>query len=446
MTSPDSQASPPFQSIADFRAHTLAHTELLTWCNAQAARLNPDLNALREHQPGNAATGGGPLRGVPMTVKDNIGVTGFETWAGSSAPLPETWTRSGELITRLAAAGAVVTSKSHCAEFAFGGSGYNPHHGTPKNPWDRHIHRAPGGSSSGTAVAVATGMAWFGIGTDTGGSVRVPASLCGCVGFRPSHGHWPTDGIVPLSTLFDDPGVITRNATDLSLVAAAIDRVNPLAPPALDTLRFATLPTPFLSVCEADIAANWARAKLQLEQRGVRFCNASARVVADGFEMLDEGPNTAAVSVARLIEHELPAWGMNLGPHVRRLIESHRDIEDSVVESRHARVMAFRHQIDALFAKADFLVLPTCPVGAPAVAMLSSDKYYERYSNALLRLTVLPSLFGCGALTLPMGFDSQGIPVGLQLVARPGDDQRLVACARAVESALEDFAPILDRF
>ncbi|MEM9602987.1 MAG: amidase [Pseudomonadota bacterium] len=441
MTSPVTPTTaPPYESIAAFRAHTRAHQDMLEWCAKRIDALNGHLNALREvHHPPISANEG-PLRGVPITVKDNIGVTGFETWAGTAAALPPRWAESGELIERLEVAGAVVTSKSHCAEFAFGGSGFNPHHGTPRNPFDPHIHRAPGGSSSGTAVAVASGMAWIGVGTDTGGSVRVPASLCGCVGFRPTHGRWPTDGILPLSPLFDDPGIIARNAADLSLVAAAIDRVNPRAALTLAGVRFATVPDQFLSACDADVQTAWRRACRRAGPSVSSMGGAAQRLLQDAFEMLDNGPNTAASNCARLIEAELPGWRERLTPHVSRLLNEHAGVPEDIIASRHARVRELRAEQATLFGDADFLLCPTCPVSAPAVAMLDNESYYERYSNLLLRYTVFPSLFGCCAVSLPMGRDTHGIPMGLQIIGRDDDDQRLIACARTLEAALNDTA------
>ncbi|MEM6987722.1 MAG: amidase [Pseudomonadota bacterium] len=297
-------------------------------------------------------------------------------------------------------------------------------------------HRAPGGSSSGTAVAVASGMAWFGVGTDTGGSVRVPASLCGCVGFRPTHDRWPTDGILPLSPLFDDPGIIARNTADLSLIAAAIDRVNPHAPPALSGMRFAAMPNRFLGDCDPDVMQAWSRVCRLLQDASGSLYSASEHLLHDAFAMLDAGPNTAAVNTARLIDSELPGWRDQLTPHVHRLITEHADVTDDIVRARHARVNALRNQQSDLLGAADYMISPTCPVSAPAVAMLGAESYYERYSNLLLRYTVFPSLFGCCAVSLPMGVDSHGIPMGLQLIGRLEDDQNLIACARSIEALL----------
>lgn len=437
MTSPDTNIdTPPFDSIAAFRAHTRAHDELLDWCDRRIELMNSRLNAIREHTRMRPPAVEGPLRGVPITVKDNIGVSGFETWAGTTSALPAKWAQSGGLIKRLQAAGGVVTSKSHCAEFCFGGSGYNPHHGTPRNPFDLHIHRAPGGSSSGAAVAVASGMAWIGVGTDTGGSVRVPASLCGCVGFRPTHGRWPTDGLVPLSPLFDAPGIIARNTGDLSLVAAAIDRVNPRAPKVLEGMRFALMPKRFLSDCDDDIATAWNRACARLREAGSVFSSPDEQLLDEAAKLLEGGPNTAAVYTGKLIDHELPSWRDQLAPHVKRLLEAHQDVSQEQVTARHAVVHALRAQQSKLFGRADYIICPTCPVGAPAVAMLNVESYYERFSNLLLHYTVGPNLFSCCSLSIPMGADSNGIPIGLQIIGRSDEDQNLIACARSVEALL----------
>ncbi|MXV95521.1 MAG: amidase, partial [Gemmatimonadetes bacterium] len=169
----------------------------------------------------------GPLAGVTVSVKDLYGVEGLPIRAGTRRELPDRWQREGFLVRSLRRLGAVVVGKTHTVELAFGGIGLNPNTGTPINPWDPAEHRAPGGSSSGAGVSLWEGSAMLALGSDTGGSVRIPASATGVVGMRHTTGRWPTDGVVPLSTTFDTVGFLTHTVEDTRHVFQAID---PLAP------------------------------------------------------------------------------------------------------------------------------------------------------------------------------------------------------------------------
>ena len=160
----------------------------------------------------------GPLHGIPIVVKDLIDVEGKQTTSGSVTNIGKIAKKSADVVKRLLAGGAVIIGKSHTVEFAFGGWGTNHFMGTPKNPWDASIHRVPGGSSSGSAVAVSAGLASAGLGTDTGGSVRIPASMCGLVGFKPTSSKISTEGITPLAPSLDSVGPLTRCVEDAALL------------------------------------------------------------------------------------------------------------------------------------------------------------------------------------------------------------------------------------
>ena len=160
----------------------------------------------------------GPLMGIPVAIKDICSVNEMPTTNGSQIKSEDITGPEGNLVKRLKSLGCVILGKTHTVEFALGATGLNKYKGTPKNPWDEKIHRMPGGSSSGSAVAVASGLAAFAIGTDTGGSVRIPASLNGIVGLKTTKNRWPTDGIFPLSPTLDTPGPIARNVKDTKLI------------------------------------------------------------------------------------------------------------------------------------------------------------------------------------------------------------------------------------
>lgn len=406
----------------------------------QMLALNARFHALREWREPTASTTG-PLSGLMVSVKDNIGVDGMQSWAGSSRALPQKWASSGSFIRKLQQLGADINSKSHCAEFAFGGSGFNPNQGTPINPWSPPgTPLIPGGSSSGTAVAVACGLAQLGVGTDTGGSVRVPAALCGCAGYRVTPQHWPMDGVLPLSTRVDALGLIAPQVQDIARVLSAVEGTKPLSAAPLDSLSVALWPDDALADCDAERAAIFATAAGQLRQQGATLVPASGDVLARAFALLGGGPNTAAAEFAHFLQAELPGWRHGLNPQVASLVADHEQVQDDALERRIAdfdQLLTLREQ---LFAGADVLLSPTTGVAPPPIAALHDPAQYEHYSNTLLHFTVLGSLFGCCGISMPAGLDSDGLPMSLQLIARPGDDIRLLQAALSVSSLLPSIA------
>src|SRR5262245_31390533 len=223
-----------------------------TLVEAAQARHDPSLNAYRSWAADLAtrqaaaadavfAAGNqlGALQGIPVSVKDIYGVEGLPIFAGSPRELPPRWRQEGAVVRRLRRQLAVIMGKSHTVEFAFGGLGVNVHWPVPWNPQDRKVHRSPGGSSSGAGVTLGEGTALVAFGTDTGGSVRIPASVTGTVGVKTTKGRWPTDGIVPLSPTFDTPGTLTRSAADAAFVFESIDGEVVLPPDSLGSVRLA---------------------------------------------------------------------------------------------------------------------------------------------------------------------------------------------------------------
>src|SRR5690348_15281749 len=166
----------------------------------------------------------GPLQGLPVSIKDLFAASGYPCFAGSSRRLPaDPWEQDGPLVATLRRQIGVIMGKTHMVEFAFGGTGYNAHWGAPYNPWDASAHRAPGGSSSGAGVSLLEGSALLAFGSDTAGSVRIPASMTGTVGLKVTLGRWSTEGVVPLSTTFDTPGLLARSVSDVAYGFAALD-------------------------------------------------------------------------------------------------------------------------------------------------------------------------------------------------------------------------------
>ncbi len=404
---------------------------------SQTCRCNARLGALREWRKAPIPTSEGPLSGVTISAKDNIGVEGFQTYAGSAKALPSKWTRSGSFVKRLQSLGAVISSKSHCAEFALGGSGYNPNQGTPINPWSPHEEPlVPGGSSSGTAVAVASGMAMLGIGTDTGGSVRVPAALCGCVGFKASKAHWPLDGIVPLLTRSDTLGLFSRDLDDLLYAISAIDHGVPIEALPFTELTIAIWPEILMGNCDSDRLECFLEISTAIRANGCKIKVAGQAAITTADEILSSGHNTAAVELTRFLASELPQWRKNLNTQVDTLVKASESVDDRSLQARHHQFIALALHREEFFNGADVVLSPTTALSAPPLSALQSSEGYERFSNGLLDFTVIGSVYGCCGISLPAGLDSNGLPMALQLLARPGDEYRLLAAAKSLQPLL----------
>lgn len=422
--------------LEDSREGKCAKTKAQAHALLATQQHNSRLGALREWLEKPIKPVDGPLSGITVSAKDNIGVDGMETWAGSAHALPNTWTHTGSFIQRLQSLGAVITSKSHCAEFALGGSGYNPNQGTPINPWSSDKGLVPGGSSSGTAVAVASGMAMLGVGTDTGGSVRVPAALCGCVGYRASLEHWPMDGIVPLLPRADTLGLITRNLDDLVYVVTAIDALAPIKVHPLRRVRVALWPESLLSDCDVDRRQAMHLAAEALQAAGCELVEADHAAIEFAYALLENGPNSAAIEFAHFLNAQLPAWRATLNQQVADMVTENERFDHAALEARNEEFLQLTVHRESFFAGADFVLSPTTALAPPPIASLATSAGYEKYSNSLLNFTVMGSLYRCCGISLPAGLDSQGLPMGLQLLARPDDDERLLAMALGLQELL----------
>jgi len=406
------------------------------WALEQTEKLNPTLGALREWRHELKEVRDGPLSGVTVSAKDNIAVDGMQTWAGSAKALPDEWTKSGSFVRRLEALGAVVTSKSNCAEFALGGSGYNPNQGTPRNPWSKTVDLVPGGSSSGTAVAVASGMAMLGIGTDTGGSVRVPAALCGCVGYRASLGHWAMDGIVPLLTRSDTLGLMTRDVSSLLYAVSAIDNVDNIYAAPLESISVAVWPKQLMQNCEPERAALLQTTCDALEKNGCVLTTAGQDAIDLAFKLLNDGPNSAAIEFSHFLNRELPSWRPVLNRQVAAMVAEHEFISEATQAERNKEFLKLADHLESFFDGADFVLSPSTALAPPATKALETPEGYEHYSNGLLGYTVMGSMFQCCGISIPAGLDKNGLPMSLQLLGRANDDKRLLSVALSLQSLL----------
>ncbi len=379
-----------------------------------------------------------PLAGIPVSVKDLFDVAGDITRAGSkvladAAPAAADAT----VIRRLRQAGAIIVGRTNMVEFAFSGLGLNPHYGTPKNPWDRATGRIPGGSSSGAAVSVSDGMAAMGLGTDTGGSVRIPAALCGLTGFKPTAKRIPKDGTFPLSTTLDSVGPIGLSVACCALVDSILAGDVAQVPQALPLkgLRLGVVQDYVLEHLDGAVADAFGKALVRLSRAG-------ARVTDVRFEALQRLPQIN--QKGGLVVAEAHAL------HRERIARSRADYDPRVASRilRGAEMCAADYvdvlgQRAALIAESarlaapyDALLMPTVIMLAPAIAPLEADEQlYGKTNMAMLRNpSVVNFLDGC-ALSMPCHEPGQG-PVGLMVVGQSGEDRRLLAVGLALEPAL----------
>jgi aspartyl-tRNA(Asn)/glutamyl-tRNA(Gln) amidotransferase subunit A len=375
----------------------------------------------------------GPLDGTIVTLKDLFDVAGEVTRAGSKVLADEGKPAAADapVVQRLRSGGAIIVAKTNMSEFAFTGIGINPHYGTPGNPADRA--RAPGGSSSGAAVSVADAMCEIAIGSDTGGSVRIPSSLCGVTGFKPSRQRVPTGGAFPLSYTLDSIGPLARNVADCAKADAVMAGDAPWTPePApLSGLRFGVAQGVPLENLDDTVAKRFSDALGRLEKAGARLSDEKIVPIDDMGKALSRASILVA-EVYSIHRERLTRRGDDVDQIVRGRIEKGRDISAAdYIEVMRARAALVR-AMDARLADLDALVMPTTPTVAPRVDEVHDPKVFMARNALLLRNTTIANFFELCAVSIPMPRDG-GLPCGLMLVARNRHDRRLLRMAAAVE-------------
>jgi aspartyl-tRNA(Asn)/glutamyl-tRNA(Gln) amidotransferase subunit A len=377
-----------------------------------------------------------PLDGLPVTVKDLYDVAGTTTLAGSvlrrdAAPATE----DAVAVSRLRTAGAAITGKTNMTEFAFSGVGTNPHHGTPANPADPALPRIPGGSSSGAAVSVALGLAVAGLGSDTGGSIRVPAALCGIVGFKCTQSRVPLDGAFPLSKTLDTACAMARSVADCLLV----DGVLADAPLAVDDRplagrRLLVPQTLVLDGMDEAVAQAFARALSALSAAGALLVEQPLALLAEIAAL--NSPAAFAPTEAWALHREAMATRREqFDPRVAARVALGEGVSAADYLQLHERRRAWIGRMRRALQGFDALALPTVPVVAPPIAAMAEDEAFFRTNALLLRNTsTINFLDGC-AFSLPC--QPRGtLPVGLMLAAPGGADAALASVALAAEAAL----------
>ncbi len=375
----------------------------------------------------------GPLDGAIVSIKDLFDVAGEATRLGSKVFAEEAKPAAADapVVRRLRAGGAIIVAKTNMSEFAYTGIGANPHFGTPGNPADRK--RVPGGSSSGAAVAAADGMCEIAIGTDTGGSCRIPGALCGVVGYKPSRQRIPTEGAFPLSYSIDSIGPIARSVEACAKADAvmAAENFEPLNAVRLAGLRVGVVQGAPLENLDETVAKRFPDAIARLRQAGAQIYEEKLSLLGDMAQVNSKGgvqPAEAFAVHRDLLSRRADA----IDPNVRVRLERARNISAAdYIDMVRERTRLIR-SMDAALADLDVLALPTTPIVAPTRAEVAAADDFARKNAMLLRNTVIVNFFDLCAISLPMPREG-GLPTGLMLVARNGNDHRLFGIAAAVE-------------
>ncbi|MBK8909535.1 MAG: amidase [Rhodospirillales bacterium] len=376
-----------------------------------------------------------PLAGVPVSIKDLFDIKGQVTTAGSvvleDAPPAE---RDAPVVARLRAAGAVVVGRTNMTEFAYSGLGLNPHHGCPGNPVDRA--RVPGGSSSGGAVSVTDGMAAAAIGSDTGGSVRIPAAFCRLVGFKPSQKRVCRRGVLPLSSSLDSVGPIGRSVACCAILDGVLTGAAFVAtePAELPGLRLGLPKSYVLEGLDRTVAAAFEDAVRRVE-RGHAYVHDLPLPQVDRIPDLNGKGGLTAAEAYAWHRDLLSRHGERYDPRVRVRIE--RGAEQSAadyIDLLHARA-ALSAEVEAATDRFDALLTPTVAIVPPRFDDLVDDVAYAHINNMVLRNTSVWNFIDRPAVSIPCA--SGGLPVGLMIIGRRNDDRRLLAIARALERLVD---------
>lgn len=387
----------------------------------------------------------GPLHGIPLAVKDLLESAGVRTTAASAVLQDFVPEQDAYVLQRLRSAGAVMLGKLNLHEFAYGGSAVISHFGTARNPWD--ISRITGGSSSGSAAAVAAGLCYGAIGTDTAGSIRLPASCCGITGLKPSYGLVSARGVIPLSWSYDHVGPMTRTAADAALLLQAIA--------SYDAQDF---------YCEKFPPVHYPKA---IEEQSGEAASLRLAVARDFWKEVDHEVEAAVNSAVKILErlvsgieeialstdvdrtvmrcesfvfHQkyLPQHEGKYHPETLRRIQSGADVTAAQYVEGYRELLRTRREALKMFEHVDLIVTPTCPLLPPTVAELeAAPQKLRRNELVMLRNTRPFNALGLPAISVPCGFSQSGLPIGLQIAGAPGAEDKVLALAHAYQGATD---------
>ncbi len=436
------------------RRGEVSAVEITQECLGRIERLNPALNAFITIMSESALAEArkaeteilrgewrGPLHGVPVALKDLIDTAGVRTTAASALLKDRVPDKDAEVVRRLRQAGAVIIGKNNLHEFAYGGSSLVSYFGDVHNPWD--VGRIAGGSSGGSAAAVVAGLAYAAIGTDTAGSIREPAALCGCVGLKPTYGRVSSRGVIPLSLSLDHVGPLAATVEDAAIVLQAIAGYDaadvtsadvPVADYAsamresVKALRVGVPRGYFFDDLDPEVASAMEHAL-----RGI------STLVAEIKEVQLDVPTDRTLQAAESYAYHAKNVGKSpelYQPETLRRIRSGEKISAAEYIQRRRELEEARRRISAVFADVDVLVTPTMPMPAPAIADLKADPEALRPAELkLLRNTRPFNVWGLPAISVPCGFTQSGLPIGLQIAGPHWREDLVLQLAHAYEQA-----------
>jgi aspartyl-tRNA(Asn)/glutamyl-tRNA(Gln) amidotransferase subunit A len=447
-----------FETIADLtqrvRRREVSPLEITGECLARIEKLNPGLNAFITVMADSASAEAkaaeaeisrgkwrGPLHGIPVALKDLVDTAGVRTTAASALHQNRVPLEDAEVVRRLRAAGAVIVGKNNLHEFAYGGSSLISHFGEMRNPWD--AGRITGGSSGGSAAAVTAGMAMAAIGTDTAGSIREPAALCGCVGIKATYGRVSSRGVIPLSASLDHVGPFARSVADAAIVLRAIagydaaditssdipiaDYISAVAESA-KALRVGVPREYFFDDLDPEVASAMEHALHGIETLVADIREVKLDVPADRTLQTAESFAYHAESVAKNPDQYQPET-------LRRIRTGEKVTAAEYIQKRRELEQA-RRSIVSVFADVDVLVTPTTPIPAPSIAELRATPEALRPAELkLLRNTRPWNVWGLPAISLPCGFTQSGLPIGLQIAGPHWREDLVLRLAHAYEQA-----------
>ena len=375
--------------------------------------------------------------GIPISIKDLADIEGQITMAGSRALADAAPAKAdAPVVARLRQAGFILIGRTNMTEFAYSGLGINPHYGTPASPYDRAAKRVPGGSSSGAAVSVADGMAHGALGTDTGGSCRIPAAFCNVVGYKPTAHRVPTAGAVPLSTTLDSIGPLARTVACCASLDAVMagDQETELKPAKLAGLRLLVPETMALDGMDEHVSTAFDAALARLSKAGAKITRAPFPVFDAIPALVRKGGFSASESYAwhrHLIANKRDTYDPRVLARILRGAEQTAADYIDLLDHRRAAIAAFGRAMET----ADALVMPTVAVIPPRIADLQKEDEYTRQNMLVLRNTLTINILDGCSISLPMG-PRGGAPCGLMLSAPGGRDRQVFAAAAAVEANL----------
>jgi aspartyl-tRNA(Asn)/glutamyl-tRNA(Gln) amidotransferase subunit A len=444
-------------ALEKLRLREFSALELAEACLSQIARLNPGFNAfitpLLEQAVMSAMQadvlynnnsfdpGESPLLGIPLGIKDLINMAGVPTTAGSKFFADNLPAEDALVVSKLRQSGGVLLGKTNLHEIALGVTGVNPHYGTVKNPWD--VSRISGGSSSGSAVAVSLGMCLAAVGTDTGGSIRIPAALCGVVGLKPTYGRISSCGVIPLSWNLDHIGPLTRTVRDAAVMLSVMAAYDPHDPASIN------VPVEDYRLHLEDGVEGWRVALAQgdyveaadtevlmaVDQAAQVFMDLGARVEKVDLSWLEQlalaNSQMTQADAAAFYRERMTKHPDSFGTDVLQRLKSGAALSSSDYALARRTQAEGRRRFELFFGEFDLLLLPTTPVPAPPI----EDTGAIQAARQLTRLTSPFNLTGIPALSVPCGFTRAGLPVGLQIISKHWGEANILRAGYAYEQA-----------